>query len=183
MSALHTNIRELIVDWSLIEQKCTDMSIQAFVDMLSNNPSETFYAFALCTDSGGMTITANANSLEKLELLVEHEERSRETDAYFMWTPAEWYYEAIRPELFKEICLELRMADKGDDFTKFKQNLVAAMIRSMRSISIALESKHQKERVFFVSASDDDDASDIENKSAIEINNPKVASEFIMRYE
>jgi hypothetical protein len=89
-------------------REISDAARETYRALLAKHPGEHFYAFALYTDSGAMTVVPAANSEEGLQrvrkqMAVGDEERAPE----FRWATGEWVYEAAEAGPFHPLCKRL----------------------------------------------------------------------------
>ena len=170
---------------------------QAFGELRRAHPDETFYAFALYTDDGWMTIVPAANSEEGFRRVAEDDPDPAEHH-YARWATAEWAYEAVGDEHF-DAANDLLNASPTDDRTGEDEParqerryggqgeaLLACMVEGLRLLDAEgfFGTGEDRERVtLFVSISDSDEAEEVETSSARQINPPGVAAAFAKRYE
>lgn len=177
------------MDWNDLESKIYTLSKKAFSNFLDVYSHESFYAFALYTDSSAMTVCLAANSLEKLGEKLDKEEEADKTDdvvSYFKWTSSEWAYEAFEGDAFADLNHALRSDNERDEFDTFRQRLIQSMINALGSL--AKEDFFKKEYragdlIVFVTITDDDAAESIENESARLLNTENRAETFLKRFE
>ncbi|GAB7532416.1 hypothetical protein PS3A_48310 [Pseudomonas sp. 3A(2025)] len=176
------------MNWSDAESQVYALSKKAFSDFLDDHPDESFYAFALYTDSSAMTLCQAANSLEKLTEKLDSEEEEDKTDeavAYFKWTSSEWAYEALEGDAFAEINHALRTDEERDEFDTFMQALIRCMTGALGSLVNEGFFKRPGiigEAVVFVTMTDDDAAQSIENSSASALNAGPSLQLFLKRF-
>jgi hypothetical protein len=179
------------MNWDQLKNQIYDASKHAFHELLDLHKSEHFYTFALYTDSAAMSVSPSANSVEryaeKVGRELEEDEKTGENLAYYKWSTSEWAYEAERGESFALINDFLRQDSARSDISTFKKSLVDVMTEALAQ----LMSEGFFERaptatgspcVVFVSITDDDDAENVENKSADIINSRAAYDEFLKRY-
>lgn len=160
--------------------------------LLAKHPDEHFYAFALYTDSGAMTVVPAANSEEGLQRVRKRMAVGKEEVApEFTWATGEWVYESAEADSFN--ALSKRLADAvlspsfpAAEFGHFFHELQRDMIEALRMLDqeglfgIGAE----RERItLFVTISDDSRAEELENASAKVLNPPAVFDRFIKRYD
>src|SRR5690606_1777673 len=92
-----------------LQASIRDAARHVFTRLRGQHPDETFYAFALYTDDGAMTVVPAANSEEGLAAALEKAQADPEERSYYRWATAEWAYEAYDPDgHFGEICTRVR---------------------------------------------------------------------------
>ncbi|MBN3724791.1 DUF4303 domain-containing protein [Burkholderia sp. Ac-20379] len=162
--------------------------------LLAAHPDETFYTFALYTDSGAMTVVSSANSEEGLERARQQFNRGRDphapAPAWLIWSTAEWAYEAAEASAFN--ALSKRLADTvigpavpEAEFGAFFRALQLDMIEALRLLDqegLFGTGAAREKFTLFISISDDDGADALESESATMLNPPAVAQRFIERY-
>lgn len=186
---------------SLDQQKLSasirDAARAAFGDLRRAHPQETFYAFALYTDDGWMTVVPSANSEEGF-----HRAAGDDTDpaerAYSRWATAEWAYEATGNEHFDAANDLLNAPDQNEEATDLGEAeelrahrgkgeaLLASMVEGLRLLDAEgfFGTGEDREKVtLFVSISDSDEAEETETTSARQLNSPQVATAFARRYD
>ena len=186
---------------SLDQQKLSalirDAARQAFGGLRHAHPDETFYAFALYTDDGWMTIVPAANSEEGFRRATA-DEPDPVNHRYSRWATAEWAYEAAGDEHF-DAANELLNApsadgevdegDEGDESRRHREQgnaLIASMVEGLRLLDAEgfFGTGAEREKVtLFVSISDSDEAEEVETSSARQLNPPEVGAAFANRYE
>ncbi|VWB26961.1 hypothetical protein BLA13014_00996 [Burkholderia aenigmatica] len=158
-----------------------------FSALRNEHPDEDFYAFALYTDSSAMSVQAAGNSEQALEEVLKNaEDRSPESDAYSRWASSEWAYEAFRGVGFKEISKALRESPDRSNFSKFKADAHAAMIEALRTADasgVFGTGTDREKIIIFVTITDDNDAEQLENDSAKQLNSPAAYQKFLNRYD
>ncbi|RQU04049.1 DUF4303 domain-containing protein [Burkholderia cepacia] len=160
--------------------------------LLAAHPGEHFYAFALYTDSGAMTVVSAANSEEGLMRIREQMEVGDDEDApEFTWATGEWAYEAAESDSFNPLCKKLADTVLGPNFPEanfgqFFKSLQSDMIEALRLLDQEglFGTGAEREKItLFVTISDDNGAEELENESAKILNPPTVFDRFIKRYE
>ena len=160
--------------------------------LLAAHPDEHFYAFALYTDSGSMTVVPAANTEEGLKRVREQMEIDDDEDApEFTWATGEWAYEAAESDSFNPLCKRLADTVLGPNFPEAKfhvffEDLQSDMIEALRLLDQEglFGTGAEREKItLFVTISDDDGSVDLENKSAKVLNPPSVFDRFIKRYD
>lgn len=156
------------------------------------HPDERFYAFALYTDSGAMTVVPSANSEEGLARSRQQSDPGddRTAPAWLRWGTAEWAYEAAEAQAFNPLCKRLAGAVMSPavpeaEFGAFFKALQRDMIEALRLLDregLFGAGEAREAITLFVSISDDDGADALENESATALNPPAVAQRFIARY-
>ncbi|MER2299426.1 DUF4303 domain-containing protein [Pseudomonas promysalinigenes] len=175
------------MDWKEFEVEILNSVKRAIQDLLEEQPSEHFYAFALYTDSSAMTVALAANSIEALELKLqeEDEEERDECRPYYQWATSEWKYEGWRSDFFRKASAELRESVFRNDIEAFRKNLYSAMTSVLGELrrSDFFHGFVLKNPTLFVSVTDDDTAELVENHSARLLNASNDYVDFIKRYE
>lgn len=183
----------MALDASALQDSIRDAARTAFRELQQSHPEETFYAFALYTDGGLMTVMPAANTEEAFEDAADGESDRAELAAY-RWSTGEWAHEGAGDEHFDAVCQVLRDAaleqaaeeDSAAEAFRARANLV---IRSMIGALHQLDEeglfgrdKAREKVTLFVSVSDSDGALAIETKSAEQLNPPRVAAKFAKRW-
>ncbi|UKD17086.1 DUF4303 domain-containing protein [Burkholderia aenigmatica] len=159
--------------------------------LLAAHPDEHFYAFALYTDSGAMTVVPAANSDEGLKRVRERMEIGDDEKApEFTWATGEWAYEAAEADSFNPLCEKLADTVLGPNipeakFGEFFRDLQRDMIEALRLLDQEglFGTGAEREKItLFVTISDDNGAEALENESARILNPPAVFDRFINRY-
>ena len=173
-----------------------DAARDAFADLRAAHPGEAFYAFALYTDDGLMTVMPAANSEQGFRRAAGDEDDPTEL-AHYRWATGEWAYEGEGAESAKfdavhDLLNEPAGLYDGDDdaeadrqFRARGDQLIKCMIAALRQLDAegCFGVGEEGRRVtVFVSISDSDAAQVIENKSADLLNPPEVAAAFAERY-
>ncbi|WP_322090134.1 DUF4303 domain-containing protein [Burkholderia cenocepacia] len=173
-------------------QEIADAARVTYRALLAAHPDEHFYAFALYTDSGAMTVVPAANTEEGLKRVREQMEIGDDEDApEFTWATGEWAYEAAESDSFNPLCKKLADTVLGSNFPEAKfdvffEELQSDMIEALRLLDQEglFGTGAEREKItLFVTISDDDGSVDLENKSAKELNPPPVFDRFIKRYD
>ncbi len=173
-----------------------DAARQAFGELRHAHPQETFYAFALYTDDGWMTIVPAANSEESFRRAAGDDMDPVER-AYMRWATAEWACEAAGGEHFDaanallnaapEAAPTDEAADKAGEAPRYREEgnaLLASMVEGLRLLDAEgfFGVGEAREKVtLFVSISDSDEAEEIETSSARQLNPPGVVAAFAAR--
>ncbi|AIO35848.1 hypothetical protein DM39_4674 [Burkholderia cenocepacia] len=159
--------------------------------LLAAHPDEHFYAFALYTDSGAMTIVPAANTEEGLKRVREQMEIGDDEGApEFTWATGEWVYEAVESDSFNPLCKRLADTVLAPSFPEAKfdvfiEDVQSDMIEALRLLDQEglFGTGAEREKItLFVTISDDDGSVDLENKSAKVLNPSSVFERFIKRY-
>ncbi|RQS88769.1 DUF4303 domain-containing protein [Burkholderia contaminans] len=167
--------------------KIAQATTSVFSALKSEHPNEDFYAFALYTDSSAMSVQAAGNSEQALQNVLKNaDERSPEQDAYYRWASSEWPYEAFHGAEFKGISKIVRESPDRSNFLKFKADVHAAMIDALRTVDargLFGTGPDREKIIIFVTITDDDDAEQLENDSAKQLNSPTAYQRFLNRYD
>lgn len=196
------------MDWEKFVSDVAAAATAAFSSVMSENASERFYAFALYTDGDGETIGPSANSIERHEAVLD---KTGETDALsiaaYKWATAEWAYEAWKGEFFKGVYRDLAnhrnalpkvdvecectpgvvvtISGLPDEIAEsYKRAVHQSMIAALKRMDEdGFFAQGRDDVTLFVSSSDDDEAFDLENESAQQLNPERVYLPFLERYE
>jgi hypothetical protein len=179
-------------DFSDFQRDIAEAARATFKALRALHPDEHFYAFALYTDSGAMTVVPAANSIEGLRRIRARQAIADDDPApWYTWSSAEWAYEAAEASPFNAICG--RLADEvlspqfvQSRFAEFSRQLRADMIEALRLLDrdgLFGTGDERAAITLFVSISDDDAAEALENESAKALNPPAVAEAVLRRYD
>lgn len=136
---------------------------------------ESIYTAALVTDRDCCSLFLAVNTLEYLN------NECDEPEDECKWHPDEWGYSDGHGSHLVKLCgllWENRRNLPGETF--FFNALISAM-KQLKDTGIFGE--HTDDITFFVSISDDEEAEKLEDFSAIQLNAPKLAAEFLSRNE
>ncbi len=171
-----------------------DAARQAFGDLRRSRADEAFYAFALYTDDGWMTIVPAANSEEGLRRANQDDQDPTDL-RYTRWATAEWAYEAVGGEHFDAANELLNASDEegaeADDAAEDPRHrakgeaLLGSMVEGLRLLDAEgfFGTGERRDKVtLFISISDSDEAEEVETSSARQLNPPGVAAAFAKRY-
>ncbi len=203
------------VDFAALRAQIRDAAEKAFAEVRESHPGEQFYAFALYTDDGAMTVEPAANSEEAYQQKIRQAgATSASQQAYYRWETAEWAYEAVGGNHFDGVYDALNVPDRygagaveatvepeedenqeGDEafdegeedeeFTAFKGRLIQTMTEALRDLDSAGffgQGDERRKVTLFVSISDADQSTEIENASARKLNPEAVYEPFLRRY-
>lgn len=181
-----------MIDFSDFQREIADAARATFKALRALHPDEHFYAFALYTDSGAMTVVPAANSVEGLSRVrAQQAVADDDPDPWYVWGCPEWAYAAAEASPFNAICGKL--ADEvlsptfvRSRFAEFSRQLHADMIEALRLLDrdgLFGTGEAREAITLFVSISDDDAAEALENESAKALNPPAVADTFLRRYD
>lgn len=173
-------------------QEIRDAARETYRALLAKHPGEHFYAFALYTDSGAMTVVPAANSEEGLQrvrkqMAVPDEESATE----FRWGTGEWVYECAEAHSFNQLCKRLAdtvlstdfpAAEFGRFFNDLQRDMIEALGLLDREGLFGIGAERER-LTLFVTISDDNRAEELENVSAKVLNPPAVSDRFIRRYD
>ena len=174
------------MNWEKLKSDIAEAATTVFTSLMSQHPSEHFYAFALYTDEDGYTVMPSANSVEQYAAILA---KTRAVDpldrASYQWSTAEWAYEAWGAEAFTGIYRELehhrQTRPKTDEaYAEYKRSLHACMTGALARVGLFAD--RGGDVVLFISSSDDDEAFELENGSAKELNSEAVYRSFLERY-
>ncbi len=176
------------MNWNKLSEEIFVAARLSFSELISRHNEEHFYAFALYTDSDCYTVVPAANSLQKYDTKIAEDNVDDETELVaYKWSIAEWAYEACGSNYFKGICDLLSTASNkaGNDeqFLQFKMNVHTCMINALQRLEHnGLFGTMRSNFVLYISMSDDDDALELENKSAKILNPSNLYNEFLARW-
>lgn len=176
------------MNWAELEEDVYQAATAVFTNLQTARPDEQFYAFALYTDSGSMTICPAANSYQALarKLAEDSIEPGGEDVPYYTWSTSEWQYESWQGDRFNDICTTLRDAlESVEDYEHFQAHVFQAMTHAMarvRDAGVFAHGKSGDAPVLFVTLTDDDQADAVEDASAKTLNSPEVYAGFAARY-
>lgn len=175
------------MNWDDIESRMVPAVMRAFDDFVAANDTEGLYALCLSVSEDGMGIGLNANTEtcfnKKLSSESDIEEITPQYQSYLRWAPAEWCFEGVGNALFQSINDDLSkvVLNEGIDETGFV-NLINVMTKSLRSL------RHGRGGILenvtlFITVTDSDQATEIENISAKELNPLDIEQLFASRFE
>ncbi|KML47440.1 hypothetical protein VL15_32185 [Burkholderia cepacia] len=179
-------------DFSDFQREIADAARATFKALRALHPDEQFYAFALYTDSGAMTVVPAANSVEGLSRIrAQQAIADDDRDPWYTWGFSEWAYAAAEASPFNAICGKLADAVLSPRFARsrfaeFSRQLHADMIEALRLLDrdgLFGTGEARAAITLFVSISDDDAAEALENESAKALNPPAVVETFLRRYD
>ncbi|MCA8019809.1 DUF4303 domain-containing protein [Burkholderia metallica] len=183
---------DVMSDFSDFQREIADAARATFRALRALHTDEHFYAFALYTDSGAMTVVPAANSVEGLRRMRTQQAIADDDPApWCTWGFAEWAYAAAEASPFNALCGKL--ADEvlspqfvQSRFAEFSRQLHTDMIEALRLLDrdgLFGTGEARAAITLFVSISDDDAADALENESAKALNPPAVADAFLRRYD
>lgn len=177
------------MDWEKLTTDVVAATTAAFGSLISEKSDEHFYAFALYTDEYAETICPSANSIERYEAKLR---KTGETDelqiASYKWATAEWAYEYWHADFFTEIYRDLERHRKTFPDTEvawelYKKSVHECMISALKRMDEnGFFAKGREHITLFISSSDDDEAFDMENESAKQLNPGQIYLPFLKRY-
>ncbi|MFJ4068638.1 DUF4303 domain-containing protein [Pseudomonas sp. NPDC089996] len=174
------------MDWKALEANTAVAVKTVLSDLLATHPEEAFYACAVYTDSGAMTLGVAANSRQALEQKLEREPEAERAELrpYYTWSSSEWAYEAWRGGCFNAVCRDLASAEPTEDFGAFRQRLNQLMIDVLAGLRDEgfFETVFSDVPVLFATITDDEEAEELEDRSARVLNSEAVFREFVQRY-
>jgi hypothetical protein len=175
------------MDWNALQHKICKAARKAFDDLRKAHPEEEFYAYALYTDSGAMTVLGSANSVRGLEKAISQQSDAlAATLAYYKWATPEWAYEGWKSSYFKETSEQIGTSNDRAAFPSFKRNVLVSMTGALKKLDdegFFGAGAEREKVVLFISVTDDDSAESIENESANVLNPKSVFEKFALRYE
>ncbi|EAU1471539.1 DUF4303 domain-containing protein [Salmonella enterica] len=160
-----------------------DAAKKAFSLLRERHPNEHFYAYSLYTDSSAMTIVPAANTIEYLDGILDEE--SENELSYYKWTTAEWGYEAIGGEYFKNVCRIIRNDHHQEEYLSHFNKICNDMMLVLQQLDKDgfFGVGNEREKVtLFITISDDDRSLNIENKSASILNSHDIYINFLSRF-
>ena len=189
------------LDQAALSTLIRDAARAAFGDLRRAHPQEAFYAFALYTDEGWMTIVPAANSEEGFRRATG-EGMDPVNRRYYRWATAEWAYETAGDEHFDAANALLNTpppgaeptdeeadeAEEAEEARRYREKgdaLLGSMVEGLRLLDAEgfFGTGEAREAVtLFVSISDSDEAEALETSSARQLNPPAVAAAFAARY-
>jgi hypothetical protein len=177
------------MDWEKLTADVVAATTAAFGSLISEKPDEHFYAFALYTDEYAETISPSANSIERYEAKLRDTGETDELQiAAYKWVTAEWAYEAWNSKFFTGIYRDLQnhrttLSNSEADQASYKNSVHECMIAALKRMDEnGFFAKGREGITLFISSSDDDEASEMENQSARRLNPEPIYLAFLKRY-
>lgn len=159
--------------WQNVAEKIRDAVAADLREILSRIDDEHIYTAALVTDRYCCSLFLAVNTMEYLE------SEDEEPDDECKWHPDEWgYSDGHDSELVKlsKTLWENHNTLPGEAF------FFSAMISAMAQVKDSeILGEHSEEITFFISISDDEDAENLEDSSAMTLNSPELAAAFLNR--
>ncbi|MDE5694329.1 MAG: DUF4303 domain-containing protein, partial [Duncaniella sp.] len=155
-----------------LTEKIRDAAAKDLREILSQVGDEHIYAAALVTDSNCVTLFLAVNTIE---YLVANEDPDIETK----WMPDEWGYSDADNSQLSKLSKSLWQHYSNLPSESFFIDAVISAMKQLRDAGVF--GKHTEGLTCFVSMSDDDNAENIENESAIRLNPPSIAATFLDR--
>lgn len=165
---------------------------KSFGDVRAAHADEHFYAFALYTDDGAMTIMPASNTEEGFRRKAGPQPKEAN---YYRWATGEWAYEAAGADAFQRVYDLLNAGSRYDgpgsdgetapDFPAFKNQVIETMISALGELDASgfFGSGTTREQVtLFVSISDSEETTAVEDASAQCLNPASVAERFAQRF-
>jgi hypothetical protein len=172
------------LDSKKLRKLITAAAKRAFTEVREAHRDEDFYAFALYTDDGLMTVMPSANTEQGYQRAVKkYGFKKRQEKSYVRWATAEWAYEGVGADAFNQVC-DLINGQEIDDMSAKANYVIGSMVGALKALDdkgVFGKGEARKKITVFVSISDSDDAEGIENKSAEMLNPPAVFAEFQKR--
>lgn len=159
--------------WQNVAEKIRDAVAADLREILSRIDDEHIYTAALVTDRYCCSLFLAVNTLEYLQ------SEDEEPDDESKWHPDEWgYSDGHDSELVKlsKSLWENHATVPGEAF--FFRAMISAMAQVKGS---GIFGEDTEEITFFISISDDEDAENIEDSSAMTLNSPELAAAFLNR--
>ena len=177
------------MDWDDITRQLEQTVLDAFDDLIVATEGQRFYALALVTDDGGMSVGLAANTEDAFQqrLQVERQEDpelSLQDAAWFRWGVGEWRCEGWRDDLFAAVNRRLHdevVEGRIDDIDAHLARLVEAMTMALAQLRRE-RGAQLTDAILFATLTDSDDAETIENNSAQRANPPALVDTFRKRY-
>ena len=174
------------VDLHTFKAEVKAAAARAFTAIKGNHPDETFYAFALYSDDGAMTVNPAANSEQALERSVAaYGKRGKAMLGELRWSPAEWEYEDEAGDELDDAYDQLNtlLEKVGDDeFERFREAAYTAMVDALDELNTEGFFGRGKERAavtVFFTISDSEDSERWERRSVKRLNPASVQREFV----
>lgn len=173
------------VNFSSLRNEIKDAAQRAFESVIKKYPNEQFYAFALYSDDGVMTIEPTCNSEEALR-------DKAKVSGYLLipdslrWLTSEWAYEYEGSEYFKAVYRMLNVEGRcgESEFEAFRFKVYETMIEALGDLDaegfFGIGEKRENITIF-CSISDSEDAAQFENESARQLNPMSVYEKFLNR--
>ncbi len=159
--------------WQGVAEKIRDAIAADICEILDRTGDEHIYTAALVTDSDCCSLFLAVNTLEYLE------SEDEEPDDESKWHPDEWgYSDGHGSELVKlsKSLWENHNTLPGEAF------FFSAMISAMKQVKDSgIFGERTDEITLFISISDDEDAENLEDSSAMTLNSPELATVFLNR--
>jgi hypothetical protein len=169
-----------------LKEKLLLAAKKTFDSLSTTKKNESFYAYVLYTDSSFMSISASANSEEKLkEIVSNQDDNSHAAYCYYRWSFSEWGYESWMAEEFKEVSSYLRNSPERENFEEFSSNVTEVMKLVLLELKKQrIFEKNKDDRVIaYASITDDDLSEQLEDESAFLLNSENLYKEFTHRYD
>jgi hypothetical protein len=179
------------MDWAKLAGDIADAATIAFSAWRVDHRNEQFYAFVLYTDGDCYTVEAAANSLERHQAsLLEANVNASDVRmvAGHKWHTGEWAYEGYKDERFNAIYRNLEdhratLSDSCEEYAVYKLSVQECMIAALKRLRAnGFFANMGESIVVFVSSTDDDEAQELENRSAKQLNSDSVYLSFLDRY-
>lgn len=159
--------------WQNVAEKIRDAVATDLREILGRIDDEHIYTAALVTDMDCCSLFLAVNTLEYLQ------SEDEEPDDESKWHPDEWgYSDGHGSELVKlsKSLWENHATLPGEAF------FFSAMISAMAQVKgSGIFGEGTEEITFFISISDDEDAENLEDSSAMTLNSPELAAAFLNR--
>jgi len=179
------------MNWDDLTREIITDARSVFSKLLEQHKDEHFYAFALYTDDDGFTVVPAANSIEKYDANMLHNNVTNiKSQIFRKWYSGSWAYEDCGDDEFNAICGKLSDAcmalpeDDDEAFHDFTEHVHSCMINALQILdNEGFWGAARKNIVLFVTISDSDEAEELENRSAQILNPPEIYEKFLKRYE
>lgn len=172
-----------------LEAAIADAARQAFLSAVADNPDHEFFAFALTTLSGAEYIECSLNSEKNLQKILAAARPRLAPEHYYKWYPNEWgdfefygqrerdFFASVQ-ELLKKI--EGRAGDRK--FAARRKYVFDSMISALQALDdegCFGGGEARRNRIVFADVYDDEESSELRNRSIHEINVGKTSPALI----
>lgn len=172
-----------------LEAAIADAARQAFSSAVADNPDHEFFAFALTTLSSVEYIECSLNSEKNLQKLLAAARPGLASEHYYKWYPNEWgdfeFYGQRDRNFFVSVQDLLTKIEEGTDDRKFAARR-KYVFDSMISALQALDGEGcfggddaRRNCIVFADVYDDEESSELRNRSIHEINAGKTSPALI----
>ncbi|WP_299009177.1 DUF4303 domain-containing protein [uncultured Shewanella sp.] len=117
-----------------IEHEITVAARKCFLD-LKCEENTNICGFALYSDPDAVTLNVAVNIESHLKEMQQDDPDDKD---YYKWSPSEWKYEAVQPELFRDISYKLfefsRNISTNDEHENFKKLVFESSVSALISL-------------------------------------------------